>query len=150
MNDENIHKVVEMHIKLVYNKGNAQKVRRKENKMEVMTNLKDGGKIIVRIENGLISEAICQGSTQQQKVARREETAKMECLLKNILNSDVENFKEILTAIKKEDIFFYSYGKELLESEKKARVKKIFAFSREAYNELARLQEDANKYFLPD
>ena len=143
-----MEKGFELYIKLVYNKSNARKVQGKENEMEVITSLKDGGKIVVRIENGLISEAICQGSTQQ-KVAKREEVEDIKWWLKNILNSDVEKFKEILGAIKKDECFYW-YGKELLDRERNTKVEKMLEFSRECFVKLEKMQEEASKYCLPD
>ena len=108
-------------------------------------NLKNGGAIEVRIENGQIEEvSYSHGITT---ITKREEKREIEFRLENIFVDDVEAFKDILRNIK-DDADFFSYGKELLDSRRNAKLKTMLEYRKECDRRLEQMQKEVDKYTL--
>ena len=108
-------------------------------------NLKNGGAIEVQIENGQIAGvSYSHGIT---KIAKREEKREIEFRLENIFVEDVEAFKDILRSIK-DDADFFSYGKELLDSRRNAKLKTMLEYRKECDRRLKQMQKEVDKYML--
>lgn len=113
--------------------------------MTTKVNLKNGGAIEVRIENGQIAEIFYMHGTKI--ITKREEKREIEFRLENIFVDDVETFKDILRNIK-DDADFFSYGKELLDSRRNAKLKTMLDYRKECERRLKQMQEEVNKYTL--
>lgn len=133
---------LEFYIKLIYNIIVTKKYRRKEQRMIVTGNLKYGGSIEVRIENGQIYEVTYKGNT-----VTREEKDTIQYWLKFIFKEDLEKFKEILNNIRPDEDYF-SAGKALLDAEKERRKKVRLDYERECKEKLLQMQKEEEKYTL--
>lgn len=117
--------------------------------MKENVNLKDGGKIEVRIKDGLI-ETISYENHGQKKEAARAEKEEIQFRLKNIFDDDnVERFKEILTKIK-EDEEFYSYGKQLLDARRQKLTDSYLVCEKEYKKRMAQLMEEIKRFALTE
>lgn len=88
--------------------------------MVIVTNLKTGGKVTVEIKSGAIS-ALSYEEASELRENSRESDSKFEACLKiglvEILESDVEKFKEIALGIKDGSPELYDYCKKIIEEE---------------------------------
>lgn len=109
-------------------------------------NLKTGGAIEVRIEDGQIAEA---AYTHNSVVAaKRQEKDQIKFFMKQILDDDVEEFKAILTMIKNDEEYF-SYGKGLLDAKREVKVRRLIDYRKECEKMLSQLQADVDRFTLP-
>lgn len=113
--------------------------------MTTKVNLKNGGAIEVRIENGQIAEITYSHGTTI--TAKRENQAEIEFRMKNILEDDVEAFKKFLKIIKSDEDF-YSYGRKLLEMKREPKLKAMLEYRKECDRRLRQMQEEVDRYTL--
>lgn len=113
--------------------------------MKTKVNLKNGGAIEVRIENGQIAEITYSHGTTI--TAKRENQAEIEFRMKNILEDDVEAFKKFLKIIESDEDF-YSYGRKLLEMKRETKLKVMLEYRKECDRRLKQMQKEVDKYTL--
>lgn len=113
--------------------------------MTTKVNLKNGGAIEIRIENGQIAEITYSHGTTI--TAKRENQAEIEFRMKNILEDDVEAFKKFLKIIKSDEDF-YSYGRKLLEMKREPKLKAMLEYRKECDRRLRQMQEEVDRYTL--
>lgn len=109
-------------------------------------NLKNGGAIEVRIENGQIAEISYMHGTK--KIAKRGEKQEIEFRLKNILEEDVDAFRDILENIEEKDKEYFSYGKSLMDVKREPKVQVLLDCRRKFDSILAEMQKEVDKYTL--
>lgn len=112
--------------------------------MVILTKLKDDTSMEVRIKNGLIDEVFYKGNVEE-KLLSRKDSEDIKRWLKDILVSNVENFKKILSGIK-EDHEFYNYCKKLLSNECEKKVKILMDYRKESDRRIKQLQAEVEKY----
>lgn len=114
--------------------------------MTSKVNLKNGGAIEVRIENGQIAEVSYMHGTK--KIAKRGEKQEIEFRLKNILEENVYVFKDILKSIEEKDEEYFPYGKSLLDAKREPKVQAILDSRKKFDAILAEMQKEVDKYTL--
>lgn len=114
--------------------------------MKENVNLKDGGKIEVRIKDGLI-EAVSYENHGQKKEAPREEKEEIRFRLKNIFDDNDEKLKKILTKIE-DDKEFYSYGKQLFDARREKLVNAYLVCEAEYKKRMSQLKAEIDRVTL--
>lgn len=115
--------------------------------MTIVINLKDGGKIEVRISNGRIETIYYQNHGTAITYERRQKQD-IQFQMKIIFDENVEKLKEILVNIR-EDEEFFTYGKQLLDAKRERLMANFSSYRQEARRRMRQMEKEIYKFTLP-
>lgn len=115
--------------------------------MTTVVNLKDGGKIEVRIKDGQI-ETISYENHGHGTTYERRQKQDIQFQLKNIFDEDIEKLKEVLVNIRGDEEFF-AYGKQFMDAKRERLLANLSSYKKEVQNRIQQMEKEVNKFTLP-
>ena len=104
------------------------------------------GTFKIRIEKGCLVEisSIGDGKLKKQIAQRKKDVTTIRYWMQIICRDDYQTFKEVLTTIKEDETFF-SFGNELLKSERTKWEQRLKRHQEEMEEKISQLEEETKK-----